>query len=336
MYNKNVRYKRNKKRKRKSKLTVCIAAINNGMIFGSADRMVTAGDIEFESSSPKILPLTTAIVALTAGDQNIQMQVYQKAYQMIAGEITSKPNVWIDVRHAAEIYSQCFYGLRNKMIEDSVLSMYGLTFNSYISQQKKMSDKLIEKIDNRIAQQAYIWGGIKTIIAGVDTSIPHVTQDNTSPHLFVVEDGEIFCHDKLGFVAIGGGSNHAESHFMLSNFTTTMISSSALLAVHQAKKKSEVCPGVGKKTDLFLIAGLGRFTFINTIYQQNTLKKLDDLYDNYNEEIKNLSEDMEEQIASYLEEISEIPESEQESVSPSPSPETGTTESKENGNKKKV
>ena len=226
MNNKNVKLNYNynkylpqKHKKRRSQLTVCIAAINSGMIFGAADRMVTAGDIEFESSSPKILPLTTAIVALTAGDQNIQMQVYQKAYKIIAEKIAPNPNIWIDVRYAAEVYSQSFYELRNKMIEDSVLSLYGLTFDSYISKQKQMSDKFIEEIDSRIAKQAYIWGGIKTIITGVDNSLPHITIEGTSPHIFVVEDGEIFCHDKLGFVSIGGGSNHAESHLMLSNFS---------------------------------------------------------------------------------------------------------------------
>lgn len=343
MYNKNVKLKNDyikyllrKYKKRRSRVTVCIAVINNGMIFGAADRMVTAGDIEFESASPKILELTSAIVVLTAGDQNIQMQVYQKAFQVIMRKIAPNPEIWIDVRYAAEIYSQCFYELRNKMIEDSVLSMYGLSFDSYITRQKQMSGKTIEEINERIIEQAYSWGGIKTIITGVDTSAPHVTQDSTSPHIFVVKDGEIFCHDKLGFVAVGGGSNHAESHLMLSNFATTMLSSSALLAVHQAKRKAEICPGVGKKTDLFLIGGLGKFQFINRMFNKDIIKKLDEFYEEYTDSIEELRIGMDNQIESYLDKISKLPKSEQESGSPSLSPSSEPKESKKNDNKKKI
>jgi len=121
MYNKNVKYGINKKLKRKSRLTVCIAIINNGAIIGASDRMITAGDIEFEPSVSKILSPTNSIAILTAGDQSIQMQVYQKVYKIIADKIDTEPNKWIDISYVAEVYSKCFYDLRNKLIENNIL-----------------------------------------------------------------------------------------------------------------------------------------------------------------------------------------------------------------------
>lgn len=324
MNNKNIKYNRNRKlnKKKRSRLTVCIAAINGGIVIGASDRMVTAGNIEFEPPIPKILTLTSAIAVLTAGDQSIQMQVYQKAFKTIAEKIAPDPLKWVDVSYAAEIYSRCFYDLRNKMIENSILSPYNLTFDSFIKRQKEMSDDFIDEINDRIRRFIYNFESIETIITGIDNSLPHVTKEGTSPHIYVVKDGEISCHDKLGFVSIGYGSNHAESHLMLSNYTTSWLPSKALLTIHQAKKKSQVSPGVGRDTDMFIIGGLGKFAMLDRLFKENIVKKLDDFYDEYKIKMETLNQEMEKQIESYFNKLIEIPESKQEfSPSPSPSPE---------------
>lgn len=315
------KYLLRKHKKGRPRLTVCIAAINNGVVIGASDRMVTAGDVEFEPPVPKILTLTSSIALLTAGDQSIQMQVFQKAYKIIAEKIAPEPLKWIDVSYAAEVYSKCFYDLRNKMIENSILSPYNLTFDSFIKRQKEMSSNFIDEMKDRIRRFIYNLESIETIIAGIDNSMPHVTKEGTSPHIYVVKDGEITCHDKLGFVSIGYGSNHAESHLMLSNYNTFMLPSSTLLAIHQAKKKSEVCPGVGKETDMFLIGGLGKFGMLNKIFERDVVKELDDFYNEYEKEIEGLNKKTEKQIEGYFNKLTEIPESKQESgSSPSPSP----------------
>jgi 20S proteasome alpha/beta subunit len=321
MNNKNVRYDENNKLKRKSRLTVCIVAINNGAIIGASDRMITAGDIEFEPSVSKILPLTSSIAILTAGDQSIQMQVYQRAYKIIAERVSTEPNKWIDVSFAVEVYSRCFYNLRKTMIENSILSSYNLTLDSFIARNKEMSENLINEINNRIRRFTYELEGIETIIAGVDNSIPHMTKDGTSAHIYTVKDGEISCHDKLGFASIGYGSNHALSHFMLSKYTKFIPEPKALLTIHQAKKKSEVSPGVGKETDMFFIAGLGQLIMFDQLQKKDIVKDLDDFYDKYIEKIEESNKEIEEKIANYFNEmIKKIPKSEQEpSVSPSAS-----------------
>lgn len=326
MNNKSVTYNVNKKLgKRKSRLTVCIAAINNGAVIGASDRMITAGDIEFEPPIPKILSLTTSIVVLTAGDQSIQMQVFQKAHKIIIEKIDAEPQKWIDVLYAAEVYSKCFYELRNKLIENHVLSPYNLTFDSFIVRQKEMDMTFIDMINNKIRIFINNLGGIETIITGIDSSVPHIDE---SSHIYVVTDGEISCHDKLGFASIGIGSNHALSHFMLSKYTTSVPPSKALLTIHQAKKKSEISPGVGKETDMFLIVGLGKFTMFDQLSKKDIIEDLDGFYKKYIEKIEDLNKKNEDEIADYFNKLMEqIPESDQRSsLSPSASASPSSSE----------
>ena len=134
-------------------VTVCIAAIyNNNAILGASDRMVTGGygDITFEPPNPKILPITNSIVVMTAGDQNIQMQVFQKASKIVGENISANPSQWINVSDATETYSKCFYELRNKLIENNILSQYNLTLDSFISKQKEMNREFIDMITTSI------------------------------------------------------------------------------------------------------------------------------------------------------------------------------------------
>lgn len=304
-------------------MTVCIATINNGMVIMASDRMITAGDIEFEPPVEKLLWLTSSIAVLTAGDQSIQMQVFYRAYKMLWEKI-AEDQKWVDVSLAAEIYSKCFYDLRNKMIEDSVLSTYNLTFDSFLKRQKEMSDGFFNEINNNIQRYIYNFESVAAIICGIDTSAPHVIS-GTSPHIYVVNDGEISCHDKLGFVSIGAGRNHAESHFMLSKYSVSIEPSTALLIIHQAKRKSEICPGVGKDTDMFIIGGLGKNAPLSQLFKEDMVKKLNGFYIEYTDKIEALNRDTEKQIGDYFSEITKMPEpTTQEplsSASPSPSPE---------------
>jgi 20S proteasome alpha/beta subunit len=318
-----------KRKRRGAKVTVCIAAINNGMVIMASDRMVTAGDIEFEPPVEKLLWLTTSIAVLTAGDQSVQMQVFYRAYKMLWEKI-AEDQKWADVSLAAEIYSKCFYDLRNKMVEDSVLSTYNLTFDSFLKRQKEMSDGLFNEINNHIQRYIYNFESVAAIVCGIDTSTP-LAISGTSPHIYVVDDGEISCHDKLGFVAIGAGRNHAESHFMLSKYSVFLEPSTALLITHQAKKKSEICPGVGENTDMFVIGGLGKHANLSKLFKEDMVIKLDGFYKDYKNSIEALNRDTEKLIGDYFSEITKLPESTTQEPSPSASP-SSSTEAEPEGN----
>ena len=298
-------------------MTVCIAAIyDNASILGASDRMVTGGfgDIEFEPPAPKILNITNSIAVLTAGDQNIQMQVFQKAYRVVGEKIKAQPEKWLGVSDAAEIYSGCFYALRNKLIEDGVLLPYNLNYDSFISKQKEMNIDFVNRLTNKIDRfpREYI-GDIETILAGID---------ETGPHIYVVRNGIINCNDKLGFASIGIGSNHALSHFMFSSYSRIASEPKALLTIHQAKKKAEVSPGVGEQTDMCHMGpNPGSFKMIaEPIFTKPIVRDLDNFYKKYKKQIKLLDKKTEDKIKDYLRNLTPPPQPKQEVGSPPPTP----------------
>lgn len=325
MYNKNVRYNKNKKvDKKRSRVTVCIAAIHNGnAVLGASDRMVTASDIEFQPPQSKIWQITSSIVVMTAGDSNIQTQVYSKTLEIVFERIKSNPQKWVAVVDVADIYSNCFLNLKTKLSEKEILSPHGLTHETFIARQKEMTPDFIERITYKI--ERFSIGIIETIITGVD---------ETGPHIFVIRNGKVSCADKIGFDSIGIGSNHALSHFMLSAYTGNASVSKALLTIHHAKKNSEVSPGVGEQTDMFNIGPkLGSYLLISQPgLKLDIVKDLNAFYDECEQQKKVLDENNEKKIADYIKRLETPPSTAEQqtssslspSASPSPQPEKGS------------
>ena len=57
-------------------MTVCIAARSGATIVAAADRMLTAGDVQFESTSGiKIQPLSNLAFIMTAGDAALSAEL---------------------------------------------------------------------------------------------------------------------------------------------------------------------------------------------------------------------------------------------------------------------
>jgi hypothetical protein len=277
--------------------------------------MVTGGygDITFEPPASKILNLTNSIAVLTAGDQSLQLQVFQMASIEIGKLIAAEPAKWIDISRAANIYSKCFYKLRKKLIENQVLLPLGLNYDTFITQQKVMDKDFINLVISKINRFINDLESIATIITGID---------DTGPHIYVVENGEVSCHDKLGFASIGIGSYHANSHFMFAKYSREEKESKALLTIHQAKKKSEVSPGVGKDTDMCLIGPQkGTFTLITKPpFPTDIVKDLDDFYKKYKEKIEKMDKQTEKDIADYINKQVASPKPQEMSPSPSVSP----------------
>lgn len=132
---------------------------------------------------------------MTAGDSNVQIQVYLKTFEIISERIRLHPENWIPVADVASIYSECFFNLRAKLAENEILSPYMLNLETFIARQNEMSSDFIEKITNKIAR--FSIEEIETIITGID---------DFGPHIFVVRNGVINCADRIGFDSIGIGS----------------------------------------------------------------------------------------------------------------------------------
>lgn len=296
-------------------MTVCIAAIyNNNSILGASDRMLTASDIEFEPPRTKIWALTTSIAVMTAGDTNIQTQVFLNTSGIVQEKIKANPTTWLSVDEVTKIFSDCYYQLKSEISEKEILSPYKLNLETFIAHQKEMSSDFIKKIMDKI--NLFKLDSIETIITGIDEN---------GTHIYVIRDGEISCHDGIGFASIGIGSYHALSHFMFSSYTRSTLEPKALLTVHQAKKKAEVSPGVGVQTDMFVIGpNLGSFTLLDNPPVTTTIvKDLDVFYKQYTQKIGKLDAKTENKIKDYLTRLTpqETPKQElSPSLSPSASP----------------
>jgi len=319
-----------KYKKRRSRVTVCIAAIfGNNAIIGLSDRMITTEDIEFQPPQSKILRISNAIAFMTAGDSNIQTQLYSKTAKVVGEKIEANPKKWVTIEETANIYKDFFFDFKNRLAKDMILSPYMLDQETFVERQRMMSREFIDRIAYNL--ETFRTEPIGAIIAGID---------ETGPHIYTIRNGEISCDDGIGFTSIGIGSNHALSHLMLSGYTRDTILPKAFLTIHQAKKKAEVSPGVGEKTDMFLVGPqLGSLFVSNPKYEPETLKQLDRFYMGYTKGIENLNKrylgKMEEHLKTLIEKQKSV-----SSVSPSvsPSPEAESEEDKivenDNGEKK--
>jgi hypothetical protein len=220
------------------------------MIFGASDRMVTAGDIEFEPAQTKLWHLTTSMVALNAGeDMAMQMVILQDVQDEIGKQIAAEPAKWLKVRDIAEIYMHAFNRERLRRSSSEILAPLGLDHQSFLLSQQNMDPDLINQLATELIN--FETPHLETIFAGVD---------ETGPHLYIASDNHISCRDSVGFAAIGAGSGHANSQFMFAKHTKFKPIPETLLLTYSAKKRAEIAPGVGIETDMFTIGPqLGSF-----------------------------------------------------------------------------
>ena len=223
-------------------MTVCIAVLCKGVasgksiIVGASDRMLTAGDIEFEPPQTKIYLLSKEVVVMAAGGSEAQFTLFSQTRQDIQAEGVS------DVGEIASRYAQHFAAYRREQAESALLAPMGLDAESFIKRQRELPYDVSSRL---IGELRAFKLGIDAIIAGVD---------GTGHHLYVVDDpGRASCHDSVGFAAIGYGEWHALSQFMFKGYTKDWAFPRALLQTYSAKKRGEVAPGVGRETDMFVI-----------------------------------------------------------------------------------
>lgn len=247
-------------------MTICIAAIctwgAQKMIVGASDRMLTAGDIEFEPSQSKIFALTPTghVIALTAGDTAAQTEICTKTSQQLTKRTVT------DIGEIADIYGHQFAACRRRRSEQAILAPLGLDIESFAARQREMLPQLVDRIATDLRDHKL---EAETIITGVDAS---------GGHIYVIRDpGEIARNDGVGFAAIGLGEWHAASQFMFRRYTSQWTFPRASMLTYSAKKRAEVAPGVGRETDMFYIGpGFSRCNYFAPELQE----QLTNIYDN--------------------------------------------------------
>lgn len=188
--------------KRKAHVTVCIAAIfHNNSILGATDRMMTAGDVEFGPSinipvPNKIIPITSSIVAMTAGDSGLQVEILQKVFAVVSARNQKEPDNWWHVKDVVALYFQFYNEIKSERASRVLLAPFHLDGKSFITRQKEMADVFIKQMTGEMVN--FDMPGVETIICGVD---------NTGPHIYKLRNNDSICCDAVGFACIGIGAS---------------------------------------------------------------------------------------------------------------------------------
>ncbi len=272
-------------------MTICVAALyrNRQCVLAAADRMITAGNIQFEPSQPKVIPATSSIVYLLAGDSPTQTMLCNRVQMIVNDAIHQHPDQWVNVRDVAETFARFYHALRHEQATAALLSPFGLNGQSFIDNQQSMSPQLVQMLATEMLN--FQMPPVETLIVGVDT---------LGAHIYLVENGRVSCHDGVGFAAIGSGTAHAESQFMFSRFNPSANFTRTLTLTYTAKKRAEIAPGVGGDTDMFLI-GPEPGTYMPIA--EHHLDRLENIYEQLRNQEQQAVQTAEESVQSYVEEI---------------------------------
>ncbi len=233
-------------------MTVCIAARSEGMLLLASDRMITAGDVEFEPEMPKVTWLSNSICVMFSGDAGLHGEIVQDLMIDFKAKIAAAPDVWLNVRDAANLYLKYWNAAKMRRAESAILGALGHDLTSFFASQATFTPQFV----NRYTDQMIDFGmpALSVIVAGVDLRFG---AGAPAPSIYTISNiatpahPDLVCHDTSSFAAIGIGANHAESQFMLARYTVKVPNGVALLLLYSAKKAAEVAPGIGKETDLF-------------------------------------------------------------------------------------
>ena len=210
--------------------------VTSGIV--AMDRMLTAGDVQYEPAKLKLAQMTNSVIALVAGDYPLHSQTIIDARKLVQHSTDKSPE------NVARLYGKAIQRIKQREAEDVYLSPLGMNSDTFIAQQKEMSDAFIDRITNQL--QSYQGEDVETLVIG---------SDGERVHLYLVDSkGIAHCMNDVGFAAIGIGAWHAKSRLMQMGYANTTNFAPALAATYAAKKSAEVAPGVGKQnTDIWLV-----------------------------------------------------------------------------------
>jgi len=227
----------------------------------SADRMITAGDIQYEPPQTKIYLLGPRVFALTAGDLIPQSAICKRTFAEFQGNSNAS------VLDVAEGYARHFVDyLRNRNVAE-FLTPVGLTLEEFHKNLAKENTAFTKDTLRRLYSSEL---ETETIIAGIDA---------LGPHIYKVIDptGVVETHDDVGFASIGVGAWHAQSQFMQMAYTRTWSFPWTLFLIYLAMKRSQIAPGVGKAIDMWMIGPQQ----VGELTSDPIFKTLEEVYANY-------------------------------------------------------
>jgi 20S proteasome alpha/beta subunit len=254
-------------------MTVCIAALFNwnytttpgGANLGPAalvvtDRMITAGDVQYEPAQTKMAHITYRVLLVIAGDYSIHSQAIKIAMEHFRNKQNATPE------SVAALYGRTLQALKLKEAEDLYLAPLGLNSDSFLAQQKDMAPHFVSQLTDQM--QSYRGEETETLVIGGSADRVDIYGVDTK--------GIVACYNDVGFAAIGSGAWHARSRLMQAGYVNTTTFSAALSIVFAAKKVAELAPGVGSNTDIALV-----FTGGHQPLRIDVANKVHELYQEY-------------------------------------------------------
>jgi hypothetical protein len=250
-------------------VTVCIGAIaeagENPIIFGVTDRMLTAGDIQYEPARSKVFSLTNASAILIAGDASTQEEICLGVQQEVGKRLDEDPERWIPIADIAGFYRKHYMRVQAQAAERAVLGPLGMTTDEFLANETLASSELGRSLADQLRD--YGLPDTEAVILGLDT---------TGPHVFRAFSGDMMRLDSIGFATAGIGAWHASSQLMNGGYTPYASFLRAAVLVLLAKRRAEVAPGVGKQTDIVAIGPeLGQYVML----EPEVVKQLEDIID---------------------------------------------------------
>lgn len=225
-------------------MTVCIATLygnGDGCVLAS-DQMITAHfpiGYEFESSEvEKIIKINDSVVAraLIAGDIIFANEVIEETRKQVNSEGATA------IDKIAELLRRSYQTIRRNHIVRKELEPRGLDLGTYYQNHQTLLPQLVQLIDNQFKT---FNPRVEFIIAGKGESACHIYTVNNP--------GDLFCHDCVGYAAIGSGAPHAIYSLIDSDYKKSFDKEEAEKIIKKAKERSEVAPGVGEAVTVVTI-----------------------------------------------------------------------------------
>ena len=220
-------------------MTVCIAALyenGKGCILAS-DQMTTAHfpiGYEFENDEvEKIVKIGISgdVSSLIAGDVIFASEVLTLVKKTVTEQSVSSVAV------IAELVRGAYQEVRRTHILRNEFESRGLTLETYYQNQQRLVGTIVQILDNALRNYN---PSVSLLIAGKG--------EKTCQLFTVVNPGEMICNDVIGYTAIGSGAPHAVYSLIDTGYKKSMPKEKVEELVKQAKKRSEVAPGVGGQT----------------------------------------------------------------------------------------
>src|SRR5882757_576609 len=156
------------------------------IIIGASDRMVTAGDIEFEQEQKKIFILTKSVSIMVAGDLTIQADILHKVIARKNDQLREYPNEWLGVKMVADWFYEELAEITRKRAAQAILHPLHLDW------EKLSSPNLAPELANQLAKELLQFqiASIQAVVMGIDES---------GAHLYEVNNQGVVCQDWTGF-----------------------------------------------------------------------------------------------------------------------------------------